>query len=79
LRHTAWAVGGSTNGALILHWNSTAWSQVPVPASAASGYLTSVSAESATDAWAVGFWTPSAAEDTLILRWSGTAWSHWKG
>jgi hypothetical protein len=56
----AWAVGselgraGTTVGAKVLieHWDGTAWSQVATPQSTA--ILTSVSASSPTEAWAVG-------------------------
>jgi hypothetical protein len=41
---------------LILHWNGTAWSKVPSPSPGPKGnFLTSVSAVSPTDAWAVGY------------------------
>jgi hypothetical protein len=33
-----------------------------------------VSADSATDAWAVGYYT-KASTRTLLLHWNGTAWS----
>jgi hypothetical protein len=39
--------------------------------------LTSVSADSASDAWAVGSYVSNTTgvRDTLILHWNGTAWS----
>jgi hypothetical protein len=39
--------------------------------------LTSVSADSASDAWAVGAYrnNTTGVRDTLILHWNGTAWS----
>ena len=79
----AWAVGdfiNSTGGprTLVLHWNGTAWSQVPSPSPGPGGsVLRGVSAVSATDAWAVGFSLGSTAnsQGTLILHWNGRAWS----
>jgi len=39
--------------------------------------LTSVSADSANDAWAAGSYIndTTGVRDTLILHWNGTAWS----
>jgi hypothetical protein len=85
----AWAVGYYTNpttGAtetLALHWNGTKWSRVanPNPGGTTSAIhhstLTGVSADSATDAWAVGhYFNPTTgAEETLALHWNGTSWS----
>jgi hypothetical protein len=67
-----WAVGGTGNGALIEHWNGTAWKQVPSPAPAGSS-LSGVAATSATNVWAVGE-TFSTSTKTLVLHWNGTAW-----
>jgi hypothetical protein len=82
----AWAVGsyfGSTNMSqtLILHWNGTAWSQVPSPSPGNGGdVLNSVSAASATDAWAVGTYPHgfNARPASLTLHWNGTTWSRVK-
>ena len=81
----AWAVGYYRNNTttvddtLILHWNGTAWSKVtsPNPGSSNDNELVSVSAESASNAWAVGgsVNTGTDISDTLILHWNGTAWS----
>jgi hypothetical protein len=64
-----WAVGGTGNGALIEHWNGTAWKQVPSPAPAGSS-LSGVAATSASDVWAVG----GTGNGALIEHWNGTAW-----
>ena len=57
LRSNAWAVGGagstSSPKTLVVHWNGTAWKQVPSPAPADSS-LSGVAATSASNAWAVG-------------------------
>jgi hypothetical protein len=37
--------------------------------------LTGVTAGSATDAWAVGYYISKSVRHTLILHWNGTAWS----
>jgi hypothetical protein len=79
----AWAVGSYTDDTtgvrdtLILHWNGTAWSRAPSPSPGSRlNMLTGVSADSATDAWAVGFYrTQAAGALPLILHWDGTAWS----
>ena len=81
----AWAVGHYKDDArtgarntLTLHWNGTSWSQVPSPNPSTYNRLESVSAESATDAWAIGYRYP-ASNDTLILHWDGTRWSKVRG
>ena len=79
----AWAVGDSQLGVgsgplrtLILHWDGTAWSPVSSPSPGpASNVLNGVSADSATDAWAVGYYVSKSVRDALILHWNGTAWS----
>jgi hypothetical protein len=84
----AWAVGfdcvarcGNTGPpiyhTLILHWNGTAWSQVPSPNPGTTpNELTSVSAASATDIWAAGSYGGlHQGPLTLTLHWNGTAWS----
>jgi len=72
----AWAVGFIDNvktspQSLILHWNGTAWKQVPSPNPSTSGdFLYGVAATSASNAWAVG----SVGNNVLIAHWNGTAW-----
>jgi hypothetical protein len=56
---------------LILRWNGQAWSDAS-PARPATGELSGVSADTVSDAWAVG---QGAGSRTLILRWNGSAWS----
>jgi hypothetical protein len=79
----AWAVGYYNNGAsaprqtLILHWNGTAWKQVPSPNPGAknNNALYGVAATSATNAWAVGYYISRTNDDqALIVHWNGTAW-----
>jgi hypothetical protein len=76
-----WAVGSSgvSSGdfphALIEHWNGSKWSIVPA-ADLGSDYseLTSVTAISSTDAWAVGY-TLKNHYALLTEHWNGSKWS----
>jgi hypothetical protein len=79
----AWAVGSywdtTTNAfkTLIVHWNGTAWRQVASP-TPDNGFLqlNGVSADSATDAWAVGYYdVPGGQITSLILHWNGSGWT----
>jgi Putative zinc-finger len=74
-----WAVGGFSNStqgqdvdkSLTLHWNGSQWSIVSSPSPNTIGNdLTSVTARSANDVWAVG--TPY---NILIEHWDGSRWS----
>ena len=82
----AWAVGryrkATTHAdeSLVLHWNGLSWSRVEAPSPGRHlSELDGVSAESPTDAWAVGYYenAPTRAEHfhPLILHWNGSAWS----
>lgn len=81
-----WAVGSFQNTrtakTLIVHWDGTSWARVPSHSlGAGSMYgsvLTGVSATSASDVWAVGYYSeanPSATFQNLILHWDGTSWT----
>jgi hypothetical protein len=86
--NSAWAVGctafcflsSTAPQTVILHWNGTAWKQVPSPAQARIGALNAVGATSASDVWAVGCaghcFGPMAATKTMIVHWNGTAWKY---
>ncbi len=77
----AWAVGwtgagttGNTFHALIEHWDGRSWNLVPVPASIGADIrLNSVTATSASNAWAVGS-TTTGPDYGVILHWNGTTW-----
>ena len=76
----AWAVGlywdqAGINHALVLHWDGTTWSQVKSPnfGSEHTG-LSSVTAVSPKDVWAVGDYQ-EAGVHALVLHWDGTRWS----
>jgi hypothetical protein len=88
-----WAVGDGCPGteescpaarSLILHRNGTAWtrSATPAPAKDFQDIAESVSADSATDAWAVGVSQDTSNGDLvrpLLLHWNGTAWAKVNG
>jgi hypothetical protein len=79
-----WAVGtmdnptGSRQIPLVQHWNGTNWSTFTccsVPG-AEYLYLNSVTAISATDAWAVGYYLDaSLVRRNLIVHWNGAEWA----
>jgi hypothetical protein len=86
----AWAVGDYLDGTtevyrtLILRWDGSRWAKVKSPSPSSvnkqEGFgngLSGVSADSATDAWAVGAYTDDTTKtmDTLILHWDGMRWS----
>ena len=78
-----WAVGfyynGTADQTLIEHWNGSSWKQVASPnpgGSSSDNTLYSVTATSARNAWAVGFFDNPNGDPlkTLVLHWNGTAW-----
>jgi erythromycin esterase-like protein len=77
-----WAVGGAGNQlaggqTLIEQWNGTQWQIVSSPNPGSFyNFLYSVSAVSANDIWAVGYYAgTSGATQTLVEQWNGTQWS----
>jgi hypothetical protein len=56
---------------LILQWTGSGWKKVANPAPRGSS-LQSITAPSATSAWAVG---DTESGKTLILHWNSRAWS----
>jgi hypothetical protein len=73
--NNVWAVGAlAPEGAkaLVEHWDGTSWSIVSNSVIAGAGRLSSVSADSANDVWAVG-------RATLPLHFNGTSWSQTPG
>jgi hypothetical protein len=86
----AWAVGYSnppknpntgtyTQDSLIEHWNGRVWRQVPSPPAIHAAALTSVTAVSPGDAWAVGGTGISGSPDgggvTTVARGQGALWT----
>src|SRR5204863_313716 len=61
--------------ALILHWDGTAWSIVPGAAALESGTLIGITAITANDIWAVGWFFSSITSQTLTLHWDGVTWN----
>jgi len=79
---TAWAVGYyfGANGVpqtLIEHTNGLFWRIVPSPNSGSNrNYLNSVTSNSSSDAWAVGFyWDANNVQRTLTEHWDGSQWT----
>jgi hypothetical protein len=79
----AWAVGYSlaphapptSTAAFVLHWNGRSWARTPIPDQSVPVELTSVTATSPRNAWAVGYdQLAGGVEDTVILHWNGRAW-----
>jgi hypothetical protein len=79
-----WAVGdyagvNQTFRTLIVHWNGKAWTRVPSPdPGSGSNDLSSVSAVSPSNIWAVGGYATQSGSfspnRSLILHWNGHAW-----
>ena len=78
-----WAVGNlcgpGTARTLTMHWDGTGWAVIPSPnkSSLDDSELSSVSAVSSNDVWAVGNYQVAFQYqwETLIEHWNGTAWS----
>ena len=77
-----WAVGyffdptANQYETLVYHFNGTAWSKVASPNTGIFSALRAVSADSPTDAWAVGqFQDTSFNTLPLIEHWNGSSWS----
>ena len=79
--NNVWAVGdqaqGSSNNTLIEHWDGTNWSIVSSPAfTSVSISNGAISADSATDVWAIGFLaTSSTTSENVSLHWDGSSWT----
>src|SRR5205823_2762873 len=76
-----WAVGyyqsASAVQTLVQHWNGSSWAIVNSPNTlvAQSNYLLNVTCASASNCWAVGYYSGASADQTLIEHWDGTAWT----
>jgi hypothetical protein len=82
--NNVWAVGAAsprTPGGevtVIEHWDGTSWTLVTSPnvaPSVTSNFLTGIAAISATNMWAVGYYSDSTGTHTLTEHWDGTSWS----
>ncbi len=82
-KNNVWAVGydytidQTTSRTLIEHWNGTQWTVVASPNTGTqNNQLRGVTAVSANDVWAVGFYLNSTgAVRTLTMYWNGTHWA----
>ena len=77
---TTTSSGGQRQRTGFLHWDGSAWTAVAVPNPAPFDDIRGVSVRSATDAWAVGEYSPHAGKPYVdsrswVLHWNGTAWS----
>ena len=69
-----WAVGASASGALVEEWTGAGWVSVPA-VTPADSVLQSVSAVSADDIWAVGYYSSAGRAVPFFEHWDGSAWS----
>lgn len=63
--------GGTPDEGTLLHWNGTQWQSVPQPQQTT---LTSFSAITANDIWAIGEVFIGNTSSNVIAHWDGTAW-----
>lgn len=66
-----WVVG---SWGLTLHWDGTAWTNVPNPLKDTGYTLNSVSAETSQNVWAVGGTDTGGASPPVVLHWDGSTW-----
>jgi len=79
----AWAVGwyyesGFSADVLVLHWNGSAWTQVPATGPGTSGNtLYAIAGVAANDLWAIGTYTNTGGGGghPLAMHYNGTAWA----
>jgi len=76
----AWAVGrwrnvGETSRTFAIHWDGSAWTQVPTPNPGLDASLEDVEGAAADDVWALGEFHNGTGYEPLTLHWDGTAWS----
>jgi hypothetical protein len=82
-KRNAWAVGWFCPAAcvpqsardLIEHWNGATWSRVASPEPGTNDRLTSISASSAGDLWAVGTYENATGTSPLVLHSNGSKWT----
>ena len=71
---TGHTVGSTGEETLVLHWGGNAWTRTASPNVGRHSALAGVSADMASDAWAVGF-SGSASTESLVEHWNGQKWS----
>ncbi len=67
-----WAVGGTGDRPLLLHWDGRSWQRPAIPQ--ASGELTGVTAFGPDDVWFAGR-DPGRPGGISVLHWDGRAWT----
>jgi hypothetical protein len=77
---TVASTGSQRQRSGLLRWDGSAWTPVTVPNPAPFDSIASVAARTATDAWAVGEFSPHAGSPYLdaqswVLHWDGKAWT----
>ena len=74
-----WVVGNdnATGQALVAHWDGVAWKRIATPTFPDSSVLFDITARSASDIWAVGWYRDTDKERPLglALHWDGRSWS----
>ena len=75
-----WAAGSVADGGLseplIVHWDGTAWRELPVPSPAGPiADLHGLAVAGPADVWAVGAYAGTTGPGALIEHWDGHAWS----
>jgi hypothetical protein len=77
-----WAVGYAAAAnrrylkTLIEHWDGASWAVVPSPNPTCYCALKGISAASATDAWAVGYYH-LGSDQALFEHWDGVGWTQY--
>jgi hypothetical protein len=75
-----WAVGHSSSAAgrseaLVLHWDGTAWTRLPIPDLAGAGNRLLGLAPTGPDSlWVVGTATTAGKASGIVLHWNGSTW-----
>ncbi len=74
--HDVWAGGSARRKTLLTHWDGRRWTQVASPNPGHGSNLYAVSADTTTDAWAVGLRSSRGPwPDPLIEHWDGRRWA----
>src|SRR5439155_9877516 len=68
---------GVSDRTLIEHWDGNAWVIMPSANTSPiqNNYLSGVSCTSASECWAVGYYSTGSSNQTLIEKWDGLTWS----
>jgi hypothetical protein len=75
-----WAVGWSLNNdysgynTITMHWDGSSWKTITSPNPTQYSELTSVTAVSSNDVWAVGFSFGNGIQ-TITMHWDGSSWT----